>query len=66
MARFGLFRGGKDDNQDSGSVSHGEDFQCDCTKSGCPCTRWGKWVPAGRPVPNVVVCDQCSSGNHSG
>lgn len=64
--RFQIFSGGKDDNEDSGSTSDGSELQCDCTKSGCPCTRWGVWVPKGRPIPNVVVCDQCSSGNHSG
>lgn len=62
MAFFGSFKGG----DDSPPVSNGEKFQCDCPKDGCPCSRWGHWVPSGRPIPNVVLCDQCGSGNHSG
>ncbi len=62
MAFFGSFKGGDKEP----TISNGEDFQCDCPKNGCPCTRWGPWVPAGEPVPDVVVCDQCGSGNHSG
>lgn len=59
--RFGSFSGGKD-----AEISQGQEFQCDCPKDGCPCGRWGHWIPAGRPVPNVVLCDQCTRGDHSG
>lgn len=47
-------------------ISDGGELQCDCTKSGCPCSRWGVWIPKGRPIPNVVVCDKCARGDHSG
>lgn len=58
--------GGKSGNSDN--ISDGREFECDCSANGatCPCTRWGPWVPAGRPVPNEVRCDKCSRGNHSG
>lgn len=62
MAFFGSFKGGGNDRP----ISNGEDFQCDCPRSGCPCTRWGRWVPAGKPVPDVVICDQCGRGVHTG
>lgn len=55
--------GGKDDKVE---ISKGQKFQCDCPKNGCPCSRWGHWVPAGQQVPQVVCCDWCQSGKHSG
>lgn len=46
-------------------ISTGEDYQCDCSVSRCPCTRWFT-IPAGRVVPTEVRCPQCLSGDHSG
>lgn len=62
MARFKLLGGGNE----SDDISDGREFQCDCSVSGCPCTRWGNWVPAGRRIPNEVRCDKCNRGDHSG
>lgn len=45
-------------------ISTGEQYQCDCTASGCSCTAWGYWVPAGQPVPPQVRCTRCLAGNH--
>lgn len=59
---WGIGRGGSNQPE----ISTGEQYQCDCTASGCPCTRWGNWVAAGTPVPSQVRCDQCQRGDHSG
>lgn len=64
MARFKLIRGGGGD--DDRPISHGQELQCDCPANGCPCTAWGPWVPAEKPIPQIVLCHKCSRGDHSG
>lgn len=46
-------------------ISKGNEYQCDCTHSGCPCTKWFV-IPAGRTVPIEVRCPQCQGGDHRG
>lgn len=59
MVRFKSFTGGQD-----APKSDGQKFQCDCPDNTCGCGDWGYWIPAGQPIPNVVLCFQCQAGKH--
>lgn len=63
MARFRLIPGGND----SGDVSDGGEYQCDCTANNytCPCTKRFV-IPQGQTVPNEPRCPDCQSGKHYG